>query len=68
MTMQDGTIVEWRAAVGDAVSEGQVIATIQTEKVDAELESPASGVLEEILVPAGDTVEVGTVIARIRTS
>lgn len=67
MTMQEGTITEWQAAVGDEVAEGQVLATIETEKVDAEIEAPASGVLEEILVSAGETVEVGTVIARINT-
>lgn len=65
MTMQEATITSWQAAVGDAVSEGDVLATVESEKVDAEVEAPVSGVVEEILVPAGDTVAVGTVIARI---
>ena len=65
MTMQDGTISEWIKKVGDSVEEGDVIAIIETEKVDADLEAPESGVLKEILVQAGQTVDVGTVLARI---
>jgi pyruvate/2-oxoglutarate dehydrogenase complex dihydrolipoamide acyltransferase (E2) component len=67
MTMQEGTISEWRAKVGDDLEEGDVIATVETEKVDTELEAPATGVLEEILVEAGATVAVGAVLARIRS-
>ena len=47
MTMQDGTISEWVKEVGDSVEEGDVIAIIETEKVDADLEAPESGVLKE---------------------
>ncbi|WP_228282454.1 biotin/lipoyl-containing protein [Rubrobacter tropicus] len=65
MTMQDGTISEWVKKPGDSVEEGDVIAIIETEKVDADLEAPESGVLKEILVEAGRTVDVGTVLARI---
>ena len=65
MTMQDGTVSEWVKKVGDSVKEGDVIAIIETEKVDADLESPESGVIKEILVQAGQTVEVGTGLARI---
>ena len=67
MTMQEGTIAEWLVEPGAEVTEGQVIARVETEKVDAELEAPATGVLEQITVPAGKTVAVGTVVARIRT-
>lgn len=65
MTMQDGTVSEWVKEPGDNVKEGDVIAIIETEKVDADLEAPESGVLKEILVQAGQTVDVGTVLARI---
>ena len=65
MTMQDGTVSEWVKKAGDSVEEGDVIAIIETEKVDADLEAPESGVLREILVEAGQTVDVGTVLARI---
>ena len=63
--MQDGTISEWLKKPGDRVKEGEPIAIIETEKVDADLEAPETGVLREILVAEGATVEVGTVLARI---
>lgn len=66
MTMQEGTISTWHVSAGDPVSEGDVLATVETDKVDADVEAPGSGVLDEILVQAGTTVEVGSVIARIR--
>jgi pyruvate/2-oxoglutarate dehydrogenase complex dihydrolipoamide acyltransferase (E2) component len=66
MTMQEGTITKWLASVGDELTEGDVIATVETEKVDTDLEAPATGVLDEIVVEAGTTVEVGAVVARIR--
>jgi pyruvate/2-oxoglutarate dehydrogenase complex dihydrolipoamide acyltransferase (E2) component len=68
MTMQEGTISAWHVAAGDTVNEGDVLATVETDKVDADLEAPASGVLDEIMVEAGSTVEVGSVIARIRSA
>jgi pyruvate/2-oxoglutarate dehydrogenase complex dihydrolipoamide acyltransferase (E2) component len=67
MTMQEATVTAWVAEIGDEVTEGDIIANVETEKVDAEVEAPATGVLEAILVPAGETVEVGTVLARIAT-
>lgn len=65
MSMQEGLLSEWLVAVGDTVTEGQPLATVETEKVDAEIESPGDGVVAEILVEAGVEVEVGTVIARL---
>lgn len=65
MTMQDGTIVEWMVAAGDTVSEGDVIARVETEKVDAEVEAPVDGQISEIVVEEGTTIDVGTVIAYI---
>ena len=65
MTMQDGTIAEWLKKVGDTVEEGEPIAVVETEKVNADLEAPESGVLREILVQEGETVNVGSVLARI---
>lgn len=67
MTMQEATVTAWVAEIGDEVTEGDIIANVETEKVDAEVEAPATGVLEAILVAAGETVEVGTVLARIAT-
>lgn len=65
MTMQDGVIAEWLVAVGDQVVEGQGVALIETEKVETEVEAPASGTITELLYAAGDTAEVGAVIARL---
>jgi pyruvate/2-oxoglutarate dehydrogenase complex dihydrolipoamide acyltransferase (E2) component len=66
MTMSEGKIAAWEVAVGDRVTEGQPLAAITTDKVESDVEAPVDGVVEEILVEAGTTVEVGTVIARIR--
>ena len=65
MSMQEGVLTEWLVAVGDTVSEGQPLATVETEKVDAEVEAPGAGVVAELLVEAGSEVEVGAVIARL---
>jgi pyruvate/2-oxoglutarate dehydrogenase complex dihydrolipoamide acyltransferase (E2) component len=65
MSMQEGTITGWLVAAGDQVTEGQVIATVEADKVDAEIESPATGTLASIAVEEGETVDVGTVLARI---
>lgn len=65
MSMQEGLLASWLVAVGDTVTEGQPIATVETEKVDAEIESPANGVVSELLVEEGTEVEVGTVVARL---
>lgn len=61
----EGTVVEWQVAVGDAVAADQALCVISTDKVDSECPSPASGVLAEILVEDGETVDVGTVIGRV---
>jgi pyruvate/2-oxoglutarate dehydrogenase complex dihydrolipoamide acyltransferase (E2) component len=65
MSMQEGLLSAWHVAVGDSVTEGQAIATVETEKVDADIESPGSGVVSELLVEEGTEVEVGAVIARL---
>jgi len=67
MTMQEGTISSWTVSVGSIVAEGDPVAIIETEKVETDLPSPASGTIVEVLVPAGDTVLVGTVIAWLET-
>ena len=65
MSMQDAVVAEWLVTVGDAVTEGQPLATVETDKVDATVESPGAGTVLELLAAAGDTVEVGAVMARI---
>src|SRR5437588_7460857 len=67
-SVTEGTIVEWRKAEGDAVTEGEVIADVTTDKVDVEVPAPANGVLRRIAAAAGETVAVGAVIAEIDAS
>lgn len=66
-TVAEGTLTAWLKAPGDAVSVGDVIAEIATDKVDTEIESNFSGVLTRILVEPGTAVEVGTVLAEIES-
>ena len=63
MGMSEGTVVGWKKRVGDRVEEGEIIAEIEAEKATQELESPASGVLVEIVVPEGQEAKVRTVLA-----
>jgi pyruvate/2-oxoglutarate dehydrogenase complex dihydrolipoamide acyltransferase (E2) component len=67
MTMHEGTIAEWMLEPGETVAEGDVLATVETEKALGEVEAPASGRLVEVLVHETETVETGTVIAYIET-
>ena len=65
LTMEEGMVSEWRKREGDAVAEDEIIADVETDKITNELPAPGSGILAKILVDAGDTVEVGTVLALI---
>ena len=65
MSMQEGVISSWLVAVGDVVVEGQSLASVETEKVEAEVEAASAGTITELLVAEGETVEVGSVIARM---
>ncbi len=64
-TVTEGTITRWTKAVGDQVTEDEVLYEVSTDKVDSEVPSPSSGYVAEILVTEGETVAVGTVLARI---
>ncbi|HEY6538875.1 MAG TPA: 2-oxo acid dehydrogenase subunit E2, partial [Candidatus Dormibacteraeota bacterium] len=64
-SVTEGIVGTWRKQVGDPVALGEALVEIQTDKVDAELPAPAGGVLTRILVPEGETVTVGTVLAEI---
>jgi pyruvate/2-oxoglutarate dehydrogenase complex dihydrolipoamide acyltransferase (E2) component len=66
MNMVEATVVEWKKAIGDHVEEGEAVATIETDKVDAEVIAPASGVLVEILVPPDHDARVGESLGRIQ--
>jgi 2-oxoglutarate dehydrogenase E2 component (dihydrolipoamide succinyltransferase) len=64
-SVSEGTIIKWHKKVGDSVKHDEIIFEISTDKVDTEIPSPGEGILSEILVQEGDTVEVGTVVAKI---
>lgn len=66
-TVADGTVTKWFKVVGDVVTKGEPLFEVSTDKVDTEIPAPASGVLSEILVREGETVDVGTVLAVIGT-
>jgi pyruvate dehydrogenase E2 component (dihydrolipoamide acetyltransferase) len=64
-SMEEGTILEWRKAVGELVEMGEEIAEIETDKATMVYEADVAGVLAEILAGDGETVAVGAVIARV---
>lgn len=66
--MDEATLVEWKIGPGDAVAKGQVVALVETSKSVMDIEFFESGVIEEILVPVGETVAVGAPIARYRAA
>ncbi len=59
------TVAVWLKSPGDAIHAGEVIAEVLTDKVNVEIASPATGVLEVILVEEGKTVVEGEVLARV---
>jgi pyruvate dehydrogenase E2 component (dihydrolipoamide acetyltransferase) len=64
-TVTEGTVGSWRKQVGDRVEFDDPLFEVSTDKVDSEIPSPYDGVLLEIVVPEGETVPVGAVLARI---
>ncbi len=64
-TMEEGKILNWLKKVGDTVKKGEPIAEIETDKVNIEVESFASGILRKILVPAGASAAIGAGIALV---
>src|SRR5881398_1963213 len=65
VSVSEGTITKWLKAQGDEVEADEPLLEISTDKVDTEVPSPGSGVLSEILVQEGATVDVGTKLAVI---
>src|SRR5215208_6711175 len=64
-SIAEGTVSKWLKQVGDKVERDEPLLEISTDKVDAEIPSPAAGTLTEILAKEGDTVPVNAVVARI---
>src|SRR2546429_1700329 len=67
-SVTEGTVLEWLKKVGDEVEVDEGLLEVSTDKVDAEVPSPASGVLTEILVGPDETVPTGTVLGIIDVS
>ncbi len=67
-SVAEGTVLEWRKQEGDSVEIDETIVEISTDKVDAEVPSPAAGRIVKILAAEGETVAVGAVLAEISTN
>lgn len=66
-SITEGTVIVWHKKPGDQIELDETLLEIGTDKVDTEVPSPAAGVLHDILVPEGDTVDVGVTIALVET-
>jgi len=64
-TMEEGKILQWLKKEGDAVNKGEMLAEVETDKVNIEIEAFSAGVLRKILVPAGSAAPIGAPIALI---
>ena len=62
LTMTEGTIDEWKKNVGDTVKKGEILFSVETDKLTNDVEAEADGVLLKILVPAGETVACKTLV------
>lgn len=67
-SVMEGTIIKWHKKVGDSIKKDETIFEISTDKVDTEVPSPADGVLAEVLVAEQETVDVGTIVAKLSTN
>ncbi len=67
-SIAEGTVVKWLVPVGGPIEKDQSLLEVETEKVALEIPSPATGVLSEIVVQEGETVPVGTLLARIEST
>lgn len=60
-----GVVLQWRCKVGDRVRKGDALGEIETDKANLELEAPADGVIEAVLVAVGEVIGPDTVLARL---
>ena len=67
-TVSEGTITRWFKQPGETVAQDEPLYEVSTDKVDTEVPAPMAGVVSEILVPEGETVEVGTLLAQLETA
>lgn len=66
-SVMEGTIIKWYKKVGDDIKKDETLFEISTDKVDTEIPSPVEGTLAQILIGEQETVEVGTIVAKIST-
>lgn len=65
LSMEEGTITEWMVGPGEEVTQGEVLAMVESEKSQMELPSPVPGVFLRAIVEEGETVEVGAQLCLI---
>lgn len=65
LTMEEGEITSWIKKVGDPIEKGEVLLTVQTDKAELEVEAPADGFLQKIVVAEGEVAEVGALLGLI---
>src|SRR2546426_3131513 len=63
--MESGKIIKWLKKEGDRIQGGDILAEVETDKADVEMEAFGAGVLRKILVPAGETAAIGALIGVI---
>src|SRR5690349_24424169 len=66
-SVTEGIVLEWHVAEGDAVSEGDTVVEVSTDKVDAEVPAPADGVITKLIAAVDDEVPVGAALAEMET-
>lgn len=66
-SIAEGTIIQWLVAPGGRIEKDQPLLEVETDKVSLEIPSPATGVLSEVLVQAGQTVPIGTLLGRLES-
>lgn len=68
MSILEGTITEWLVAEGEDVTEGQPMVTVELDKANTDLPAPMAGTVAQLAAAEGDTVDVGELLAVIRTA
>ena len=66
-TVDEVLVIDWAVSVGDVVSVGDTLMTVETDKVEADLPAPVSGTVAELLVDVDDEVQVGEPVCTIDT-
>ena len=65
LTMTEGSVTQWLKSIGDSVVKGEPVLEVETEKIVNAVESPADGILKEIIAVEGDILPVGAILGRI---